>query len=584
MGAKLGKQLDAVSCWLCNGFSSKRLTSLEKHLQEEHHTTSQREWNRLNQGPQTCKCGCGQGTKWIGWKQGYSSVVIGHNANIYAMYDEATAKQISARRIQKLKGQPGWSRGLTKETDERVRQRGIATSIGRKRAFDSGSLTAWSKGLTKETDERVAELANKAKQAFANGDRSQWHKGLTEVSDVRVKRKNEQLRARYSSNELIPWHRGKTIADEPRLAKAWQSRNPTVEYEHVRWSDDEIRDKLKSNVWLKLDDINNYKNDRTPALWVSCPMCDYRDKVSLLFARVDRCPKCCPLGSNAQHEISTWIESLEIKIAKNVKGIIGRQDLDIYVPAHKLAIEFNGLYYHSEAAGKDKNYHQSKTDKCRAVGISLFHIFEDEWKDKPDIVKSMLLHRLKLTPTHIFARNCLVTKLTSVERKAFFNSNHIDGDTTAADAYALQHNGTTVAALSLRKKFHGKKSNDVLEIARFCCKTNTNVVGGLSKIIAHLVANNHDIKKLTTYVDTRFGGRGDGYQQAKLGFCGETAVRFWWTDNHKRFNRLKFKANKKEGLTEAQVAERAGVIKIFGCKNLIFETDLTRLPSAHAVS
>lgn len=581
MPAIAGKKLNVVKCPLCDAFSSKRLTALEGHLRTAHQTTSQAEWNKLNSGPSKCGCGCGQTTTWIGWLQGYSTLVKGHNGNIYAIYDEATAQRISNQRKQKLKGQTGWARGLTKETDKRIRLRGEATSVGRKRAMEAGDITIWSKGLTKETDKRVAKQASISKQAYADGERVQWHKGLTEETDPRIKLKNDELRARYEEGDLIPWHRGKTIANEPRLAKAWQSRDATVEYEHVRWSDIEIRDMLKANVWLKLDDINDYRNDRTPALWVSCPMCGYRDKVSLLFARVDRCPKCCPLGSNAQHKISAWIESLGVKVANNVKGIIGRQDLDMFVPAHKLAIEFNGLYYHNEAAGKDRNYHQDKTDKCRNVGISLFHVFEDEWNNKSDIIKSMIMHRLGLTPTVVPARKCQIIELTGAERKGFFEANHIDGDVTSMVTYALKQSDNIVAALSLRSKFHGTKVG-AIEVARFCTLINTAVPGALSRLVkrAKTHATTLDATRLMTYVDTRFGGDGKAYQQAGFRTAGETTQRFWWTDNHKRFNRLKFKADKANGLTEMQVATRAKVIRIWGCKNLIYETDLTPLPSA----
>ena len=39
-----------------------------------------------------------------------------------------------------------------------------------------------------------------------------------------------------------------------------------------------------------------------------------------------------------------------------------KRELDIYIPSKKLAIEYNGVYYHSEYSGlKDMTYHLSKT-------------------------------------------------------------------------------------------------------------------------------------------------------------------------------------------------------------------------------
>lgn len=54
-------------------------------------------------------------------------------------------------------------------------------------------------------------------------------------------------------------------------------------------------------------------------------------------------------------------------------------ELDIYIPELKLAIDFDGTYYHSTKF-KDEMYHARKTDYCRRVGVKMIHIFEDAWK------------------------------------------------------------------------------------------------------------------------------------------------------------------------------------------------------------
>ncbi|MFW6130771.1 MAG: hypothetical protein ACOC56_06250, partial [Atribacterota bacterium] len=53
-------------------------------------------------------------------------------------------------------------------------------------------------------------------------------------------------------------------------------------------------------------------------------------------------------------------------------------ELDIYLPDFNIAIEYNGLYWHSELNGKDRNYHLNKTNICENENIQLIHIFEDE--------------------------------------------------------------------------------------------------------------------------------------------------------------------------------------------------------------
>ena len=78
-------------------------------------------------------------------------------------------------------------------------------------------------------------------------------------------------------------------------------------------------------------------------------------------------------------------------------------ELDIYIPEFKLAFEFNGLWWHNEL-NRSPNYHLDKTNKCESKGIDIFHIFEDDWLLKKDLIKSMILNKLRTTPIKIFDR------------------------------------------------------------------------------------------------------------------------------------------------------------------------------------
>lgn len=64
-------------------------------------------------------------------------------------------------------------------------------------------------------------------------------------------------------------------------------------------------------------------------------------------------------------------------------------ELDIYLPKLKLALDFNGLYWHSTKY-KDKFYHQRKTECCRKAGVSMLHIYEDEWKNDNEKIKLII--------------------------------------------------------------------------------------------------------------------------------------------------------------------------------------------------
>jgi len=57
--------------------------------------------------------------------------------------------------------------------------------------------------------------------------------------------------------------------------------------------------------------------------------------------------------------------------------------LDIYLPDLKIAIEYNGIYWHSLPKSIIKD--QIKQDECKRLGIDLLVINEQDWIDDKDI-------------------------------------------------------------------------------------------------------------------------------------------------------------------------------------------------------
>jgi len=541
-----GKKPELV-CPLCEVYKTKRRTNFETHLNDVHSTTTQKLWDQMNSGPKTCGCGCGGSVPWRSWWEGYGKFIIGHNANVYSSYDAETAKKLIQQRSDALKGTVSWAKGLTKETDERIKLRGEATSKGRKLAFEEGELEIWSKGLTKETDERLMAKSIEYKERHASGDLKIWHKGLTEETDERVLAKNNSLRQRYRDKQLTPWHAGQSIATDDRLKKIWINRNATEEYKHIRRSDEDIEKLLEMNTQIRLNKIEKYQNQGKPALWMTCTKCDWSEKVSLNFARGDRCPKCYVPGSAAQRELTTWIEdTFKCQTLQNVRGLIGKMlEIDIFIPAKKFAVEYNGLYWHTEAAGKDKEYHWNKTRKCSNIGLDLVHIFEDEWLRKRPIVENMF--KLKLDPTlldqTIDVNDCKIIYFPRALEKKFFNENHLEGmNTTAVVSWGLFKGDVLLAALSVRKSPY-KKHKDLLEVTRFCTKLGYDIPKAFELLIHEALRyskNMSGISGILYHHDLRFGQPIETVYTA-LGFdkgnLSDPPV--WWTDQEQRYDRAK---------------------------------------------
>lgn len=161
----------------------------------------------------------------------------------------------------------------------------------------------------------------------------------------------------------------------------------------------------------------------------------------------------------------------EVETHKSI-SLEGRKriELDIFLPQHNVAIEHNGLYWHCEKE-KDRLYHLRKYQICKERGIHLIQIFEDEWRDKRDIVLSMIDAKCGRISTKITARQCEVRPIDKRTAAEFATLYHIAGASNVSfNSWGLFHDGTLVAAIIFRKPFVSKYGNAV-ENCSLCCKT-----------------------------------------------------------------------------------------------------------------
>ena len=154
----------------------------------------------------------------------------------------------------------------------------------------------------------------------------------------------------------------------------------------------------------------------------------------------------------------------DIEVIHCDRAVLDGAELDIYIPSKKLAIEFNGNYYHS-SEHKDVRYHQNKTIKCSNSGIHLIHIFEYEWEDDDiqrkivDYIKSILTDDPKIN-----IRDTEVTELENCVGRKFLDKHSLDtcNDYAGIKYIGLKHKDTLLGALEFR---HSNIDNS-LEIIR----------------------------------------------------------------------------------------------------------------------
>ena len=198
--------------------------------------------------------------------------------------------------------------------------------------------------------------------------------------------------------------------------------------------------------------------------------------------------------SMAEKEIINIIDNPNM--LTNTREIITPYEIDIYIPDYKLAIEFDGLYWH---ANKDKNYHLMKSQLCDKKKINLFHIFENEWIDpiKKEIWKS-LIHK-KINQNILTINNNLICrKVSAIQAKGFMNNNHLKGYVKNCINLGIFY-GKQLFSMMLIKR---NKSNDY-KILRYCDKNNTKINGSFNLMIDFFIKNNN-FKSIFLITNRRF--------------------------------------------------------------------------------
>jgi hypothetical protein len=234
------------------------------------------------------------------------------------------------------------------------------------------------------------------------------------------------------------------------------------------------------------------------------------------------CPKCSRGSSSQERQIAKIIEEWGFSVDRRNRTLISPLEIDIYVDSKKLAIEFNGLYWHAD----DIDRHRIKADACRDAGIRLIQIFEHDWVTKKDIVIARLKSALGMN-SRIFARDTIIEEIDYKAAKQFFDLHHLHGNARGAMKFiALKTEGKIVQALSICKQ-RFKNTHAELEILRSASAEGITVVGGLSKLISYC-RKLYPQQSILTYAD-RCWGEGKSYEKAGGKFLAyNNPGYFWW--------------------------------------------------------
>lgn len=260
-----------------------------------------------------------------------------------------------------------------------------------------------------------------------------------------------------------------------------------------------------------------------------------------------------------EDEIFEFVSSI-CDAQRGCRSLISPQEVDIYIPSAKLAIEVNGIYWHSDKFGRGSHYHQDKSLKVADTGNFLFHIFEYEWKIPRcrQIIESQLVNLIGNNSHRIYARNCRVSQISVSECRKFLEDNHLQGFRNASIYLGLFYNSELVSVLTLGRPYFSKEFE--WEIYRFCGKINTSVIGGFGKLFTYFIRN-YNPSSVMTFSDCA-KGTGDVYN--KFGFVklSQTEPNYVWAKESDY--RTRYQCQMKG---EREYMESKGYLRVYDCGN-----------------
>ena len=301
-----------------------------------------------------------------------------------------------------------------------------------------------------------------------------------------------------------------------------------------------------------------------------------------------------PTRNTYEVEVFNFIKNYETNTTMNNRTLIYPRELDVLVP-NKLAIEFDGLMYHSfgphnrnrfnnvEDEYLEKYNHLNKTKSCEEQNIQLFHIFENEWKYQKEIWKSVLLNKLGKSE-RIYARKCKIKEVSKRDTREFLNLNHLQGKCNCRISIGLYYEDELISVMTFGKSRFNK--NYEWELLRFCNKINISVVGGASRLLKYFIRN-YNPKNIISYANRRWS-QGGLYRSLGFKYLGETKPNYFYfhiKNKDTLYSRNKFQKYKLRNLlyeynpklTETQNMYNNGYRKIYDCGNLVYELSFNKV-------
>lgn len=321
-----------------------------------------------------------------------------------------------------------------------------------------------------------------------------------------------------------------------------------------------------------------------------CTSCGKGKVMNLSNVKAGKCYSCgcmntAVVGSKDELKVRDFIQSsgLEIKKSKILNG----KEIDIYVPALKLGIEYNGSAFHASEGGvynnKSRTYHQEKFIEAKKLGIHLISIFDFAWKNNQEKLRAYLTD-LIVPPKKIFARKCELREVEKSIAKEFTDKYHLQGSARLQEInYGLYYDNELISVMSFGKPRYKQESN-VYELQRYCVKSGYTILGGAERLFKHFIGDYSPLKIISYSDNNYFDGR--IYPRLGFNFIKYTDPDYYWIRSSDLEVLPRYKCqpkllkNKYPDLYEKAVGGKEnfimthlGYFKVYGCGNTLWEVN-----------
>ena len=264
------------------------------------------------------------------------------------------------------------------------------------------------------------------------------------------------------------------------------------------------RNTISENLNLEWIDQDNFrgKYDGQPIYYTfKCNKCGniFKDD---FHSGLPICRNCNPTlngSSNQEEDIYNFIKSVYSgTVIRHDRNILNGKELDFYFPDLKVAIEYNGTYWHGYR--KDTTLSLSEFKKkieekrliCESKDIRLITIDEADYMDRPNVYNRFIQDTI-CPRKRIFARKCVIKEIDTDTAKDFCEYYHVNGFKGGYKKLGLFYNDELLIVAIFGK--HPKYENECI---RLVYKTGYDVIGGWAKITKHFG------KKFLHYVNLKY--------------------------------------------------------------------------------